>query len=874
MKRAHSRTSLLTILSLLVAAFPASGRSAVSPGGADSRVQADPGSSETVFGPTTYTRLAGGPQNFATAFDHCGSTACRIVVVNGDANGTGRISSARITLNGSQVVGPSDFNQQVSQIVRPVVLSDHNQLLVSLGSNPGGFVTVEVQCAASPVILSAVAPGAYLDDPTTLLAALQLENTGSVTAQDVRVESIVLPGGTVLSPADFPLLLGTIVPQSAAVVSASFSGTFPQEASLPMTIAGTYTAEGATFCFDLGVDLFVPPAAPGSAGTSITTAVLAHVSGAPFPPRPSLDVELIGPPRRTLPLGPFVDGPVTPTATTTSPAPMKTLESRVASAPLEFERNTGLGIAVDERAASPSGASGGGLVFAVAGTHFHRSTVMDASFSTDGGLTWTHQDPTTLFPDDATGYLAAGVVQYVPSIDRFIWLIQGYGLNDTGVAYGGGFRLAFASPTELIASGGTAWTYCTLPPEDYGFPTLTFPDLAVGESYLYLGGHGGKNCDDLSCSRSLVARTSLAGIAAGVAGGSITIEYLRAAGTVSLTQSPGPEVMWGQLMSDSKIRISSWPDASHSYSWRDVGIMTFASKPSQMVSITPDGKNWLSDQRPFLLGSTRSYNEVWFAWDAGSDAVFPQPHVRMAAFDHDHNFQVIRQVQIWNPHLAFAYASLATNICTGEIGLSLASGGGDALGRQFPNHVIGVWGDFEVRTTTSSTRSADGYGNYVTIRPQPGTPTNAGSLFDAFGYGLGATTDVRYVVFGRPASACLPIPAPDLARQPHPTRPPSLASAADPGIEAVGDAQVRLCRDVTGSLLGVSFAQSVSGPVQLSVFDVRGRLVQRLTRDFPAGRNTLYWDGSTISGAASNGIYLFQLEAGGAGYSLKGVWVR
>ncbi len=144
-----------------------------------------------------------------------------------------------------------------------------------------------------------------------------------------------------------------------------------------------------------------------------------------------------------------------------------------------------------------------------------------ASFSTDGGSTWTHVDPTAVFPDDEVGFQGGGVVQYVSSIDRFVWLIQGSRALDPGPR---GFRLAFASPADLIASGGTAWTYCTLPASAFGLQGLIWPDLSVGDHYLYLSGEGTGGAP--SVDRTMVGRTSLAGIAGGVPGGSITIEYM------------------------------------------------------------------------------------------------------------------------------------------------------------------------------------------------------------------------------------------------------------------------------------------------------------------------------------------------------------
>ena len=130
----------------------------------------------------------------------------------------------------------------------------------------------------------------------------------------------------------------------------------------------------------------------------------------------------------------------------------------------------------------------------------------------------------------------------------------------------------------------------------------------------------------------------------------------------------------------------------------------------------------------------------------------------MVTLDRNNSFSVIQQVQIWNNSYAFAYPALATNACTGEVGLSLEYGGNG----NFENHVVGFWGDFLVYITSASNVGATRYGDYVTIRQQPATIANPGNLFSAFGYGLnsvpppgtGTRTDIRHVLFGRPASSC------------------------------------------------------------------------------------------------------------------------
>jgi hypothetical protein len=370
------------------------------------------------------------------------------------------------------------------------------------------------------------------------------------------------------------------------------------------------------------------------------------------------------------------------------------------------------------------------------------------------GGPFTQLNPTTIFPNDAVGYCCDQIVQYVPSIDRFIWLLQG-----------NGYRLAVARPADIISSGGTAWTYWNLTPQVFGQPAGTgfdYPDLSVGNNFLYISWDAGFGCP-AGCRQGFqVARTSLAGLQAG---GTITIEFTDPpdapmAWGSHLVQNTADEIFWAGHNNNRNIRVFSLAENSNSYFWRDIGISSWAN--NALSSTTPDGQNWLTGSGGFpgnaIIGGTRSGNQVWFAWNAGTDNNFQQPHIEMVTLNRSNNFSVIQQVQIWNNSYAFAYPAMATNACTGEVGLSFEYGGNG----NYEDHVVGFWGDFVAYITTGSNVGTTRFGDYVTIRQTPATQDNPGNLFSAFGYGLnsvplpgaGIRTDIHYVLFGRPASSC------------------------------------------------------------------------------------------------------------------------
>ncbi len=482
-------------------------------------------------------------------------------------------------------------------------------------------------------------------------------------------------------------------------------------------------------CLTLGTNLVIPPAAPGE-GRLTTIKVGPHkVSGGKYPPqKPKFD-NTVNRPHWTIPTGPSSPGKPTETHTTTEKAPIGDPPA------IDFVANNSWGIG-QSSVAEPSGAAGGGIIFGSANWF--------ATYSTDG-TTFHQLNPTTIFPNDAVGYCCDQIVQYAPTVDRFIWLLQGNGV-----------RIAVATPSTINASHGTAWTYWNLTPDVFGLAgdSFDYPDLSIGDNYLYMswnvGGKGGGH---------LVARTSLAGLQAG---GTIEIDFTHPPDSAMawfshLVQNTGDEIFWAGHNNTSNMRIFSLKEGSNTYFWQDLGISSWAN--TGISSTTPDGQDWLGEigaVGTWIAGGTRTGNQVWFAWSAGTDSRFRQPHIEMVAINIDNNnppnIGGHQQVQIWNNDYAFGYPALSTNRCTREVGMSFEYGGNG----NWENHVVGFWGDFIAYITTSSNTGSNRFGDYVTIRQEPPTKTDPGNLFNAYGFGMNkpGKTDIHYVLFGRPAGAC------------------------------------------------------------------------------------------------------------------------
>lgn len=635
------------------------------------------------------------------------------------------------------------------------------------------FLMSALGCVRDPV-LSGGAAGVSVLDQTTLVSALPVNNIGENAAESVSVTAITLTGATLTSPSTLPFDLGTIQADGSAVLQAGFAGEepFTPGGSYAVTVEGTYVVGSAKDSFVLTYDLLISPRAPGSAPLGTVTVEPNRADG-PYPAFPpqmpgTAPTNPAGPP---VPTAPFVPGTPTPNGTVIAPTSSEDEEVEDLSAlshaapTIIFKANNRLGLTANvSTTAEPSGASDGdGVIVATAN--------WVVAFSTNGGSSFTAVNSTTVFPADTVGFCCDQIVQYAPTIDRFIWLLQGR----TTATQAGGYRLAAARPADIISNFSTAWTYWNLTPADFGQPAGTafdYPDMSVGNQSLYLSWDAGPgSLCPAGCTRGFqVSRISLAAIQAA---GSIGIGFTnpsdggKAWGS-HISQNTFDEVFWAGHNTNSNMRVFSMADASNSYFWRDVGISSWANNTP--TSTTPDGRDWLGKNfsgatgggafpRNSVIGATRSGNQIWFAWTAGTNRTFQQAHVEMVTLDRNNNFSLAQQVQIWNNSYAFAYPALATLACNGEVGLSLEYGGNG----KYENHVVGFWGDFVVYVTTGSNVGTNRYGDYVTLRQEPPTRADPGNLLNAFGYGLnsiappgsGTQVDVRHVLYGRPQSACI-----------------------------------------------------------------------------------------------------------------------
>lgn len=99
----------------------------------------------TAFGPNNYVRQTGDPIAATNTFTVLNpSTQYTLKAVNGGLQDAPAelVSSTVVTLNGVQVLGPNNFNQNVTEVDVPVTLQSSNTISVEVRGKPGGTLGI------------------------------------------------------------------------------------------------------------------------------------------------------------------------------------------------------------------------------------------------------------------------------------------------------------------------------------------------------------------------------------------------------------------------------------------------------------------------------------------------------------------------------------------------------------------------------------------------------------------------------------------------------------------------------------------------------------------------------------------------------------
>jgi hypothetical protein len=107
--------------------------------------QSPAASAQQVVAEQQLLSVAGEPVTHELVFSGSGYADFVLKVKNGEEDGSQRISSALVSLNGTKVLIPADFNQQVQTLERTISPQPgDNTLTVTVRSKPGGSLLVQV----------------------------------------------------------------------------------------------------------------------------------------------------------------------------------------------------------------------------------------------------------------------------------------------------------------------------------------------------------------------------------------------------------------------------------------------------------------------------------------------------------------------------------------------------------------------------------------------------------------------------------------------------------------------------------------------------------------------------------------------------------
>ncbi len=152
-----------------------------------------------VLGPKKYLRTTGAPNVYTDTF-HAAPGEGRLIVKNGDENGKHSVSSALVLVNGQQVFGPNDFNQQIDILETPVNLAGDNSISIDLGGKPGSYLTIQVtgKVELQPTITISAVPESIQAGESSTLSWI------STTAQSAHIDNgigvVSVNGSTTVSP--------------------------------------------------------------------------------------------------------------------------------------------------------------------------------------------------------------------------------------------------------------------------------------------------------------------------------------------------------------------------------------------------------------------------------------------------------------------------------------------------------------------------------------------------------------------------------------------------------------------------------------------------------------------------------------------------
>ena len=382
----------------------------------------------------------------------------------------------------------------------------------------------------------------------------------------------------------------------------------------------------------------------------------------------------------------------------------------------------------------PSVAVAGNVVLITGNTYL--------AVSTNGGQSFTYQDPTKIFTDTPDGGICCDqVLQYDAATDRFYWLVQYWCTVQTNCKKSGAenrYRIAVASPSQVASSTGTAWKYWDIRSTNVNLAKhwLDFPDMAIGANFLYLT----FNSPSKGAAVWLrLRKTDLRDIPAGT---SIGFRYLVKTGdyVYKPVQNTGTRGYVVRRADTSTMELKYWDDTSNTVHSARVALKDVPTQDCSMK--TPDGRDFLGTDDAFKCAGFSQFvggaamdsgGRIWIGWTAGrrlegtKDAsgndkldgkkLFPNPHVELAVVQPINVFflqlfPLISQQAIYNNDYAYSYPYLSS--AGGEVGMSYLAGGNS----QYVGFGVGFLSNARsLQRVVNGTSGTTRVGDYLGLRP-------------------------------------------------------------------------------------------------------------------------------------------------------------
>jgi hypothetical protein len=383
----------------------------------------------------------------------------------------------------------------------------------------------------------------------------------------------------------------------------------------------------------------------------------------------------------------------------------------------------------------PSAGNAGSVVFI--------SSNWDASFSTDGGNTFSFVNPYTLFPSVDGGFCCDQSVLYHPGTDTMIWQIQ-YIYSAT--TQKNTYRVAFARASSVATSG---WCYYDFTPQNFGQPAganFDYPDMAVTNNFVYLQSR-------VFPASGNALGTAIWRIPLAQASQCQTINYSYSvftdAFTFSLAQGATTTMYWFRHLSTTQERLFNWPESPNTISWNDINVTTWYNSARSCPA--PDGQNWCGRNNGDTIGRTSwvAGGVIGSMWSSSQGGGRNFPYVKAIRINESAK-TLIDEPDLWSNSTAWIFPAVNINSRGALAGVVFFGGNG-----AYPTMSTLIWDDvtsappppWEVYFIVASSKGEPAWGDYYSTRRHAvatNTWVGTGEYIDTSG-----TAHTYYLWFGR-----------------------------------------------------------------------------------------------------------------------------